>query len=291
MQLVFHAGAHFTEEDRVMECLLRNSELFQARGTVVPEPKKYRKLVRQTLVAAQKEPPEHDAKIALLGAMLDGAQADRVLLSNAQLFGAPRAALRKGLLYPRAPRRVAVLADIFGDETIELFMAIRNPATHLPACFEKSPQATISEFMRGADPLTIRWSETISRIRAAAPSVKITIWCNEDAPLMWYEIIRNIAGLEEGAHITGRFDLLSAIMSQAGLARLETYLASKPQLTEGQVQKAAIVFLEKYALDDAMEEVIDLPGWTADLMSEMTDIYDADVRTLSQIPGVKVLLP
>ncbi len=291
MQLVFHSGAHFSEEERLMKCLLRNKEAFQAKGVSVPGPGKYRKLLRQTLGAMSKGELALDAEEVLFDAILDAEQTDRVLLSNAHFFGAPRAALRKGFLYPNAPERMASLVRLFPGHDLELFMAIRNPATYLPLCFEQSPRETLPDFMDGVDPRALRWSDTFLRIRQAAPEVPITVWCNEDAPLVWAQVVREMAGLEHGEPVVGGYDLLCDIMSKDGASRFAKYIEIKSDLSEIQIRRVMTAFLEKFAVDEAVDEVIDLPGWSAELVSELTEIYDEDVFDIERIPGVQLISP
>lgn len=291
MQLVFHTGAHFTEEERLMKCLLRNKERFRERGVSVPGPGKYRKLLRETMGPMVQSAVAADAREVLLDAILDDENADRVLLSNAHFFGAPRAAVRKGLLYPNAAQRMAHLVEIFGNDDLELFMAVRNPATFLPICFKKSPREDMPDFMGGVDPRAVRWSDTFRRIREAAPEVPITVWCNEDAPLLWSQIIREIGGLEHGEMVIGGFDLFGDIMSKEGMARFVAYLKSKSTMTEIQIRRVMVAFLEKFAIEEKVEEEIDMPGWTEELVHELTEIYDEDVFAIERIPGVQLISP
>lgn len=291
MQLVFHTGAHFTEEERLMKCLLRNKERFRERGVSVPGPGKYRKLLRETMGPMVQSAVAADAREVLLDAILDDENADRVLLSNAHFFGAPRAAVRKGLLYPNAAQRMAHLVEIFGNDDLELFMAVRNPATFLPICFKKSPREDMPDFMGGVDPRAVRWSDTFRLIREAAPEVPITVWCNEDAPLLWSQIIREIGGLEHGEMVIGGFDLFGDIMSKEGMARFVAYLKSKSTMTEIQIRRVMVAFLEKFAIEEKVEEEIDMPGWTEELVHELTEIYDEDVFAIERIPGVQLISP
>lgn len=291
MQLVFHTGSHFSEEERLIKCLLRNKDRLRARGVAVPGPARYRKILRQSLAAMSKAEPATNAREVLLDAFLDQESADRVLLSNAHIFGAPRAAVRGGLFYPFAPERVSHLADVFCTDDIEIFMAVRNPATFVPKCFEKSPHDTLADFLKGTDPLSLRWSATVERMRAAAPEVPITLWCNEDAPLLWSQIIREMAGLDHGDHVIGGFDLVGEIMSESGRVRFEDYMASKPMLNEIQTRRVMSAFLDKFACEDALEEQINMPGWTHDLIDALTEDYEEDVHRIARIPGVQVIAP
>lgn len=291
MYLVLHTGAHFTEEERLMKCLLRNKGDFSKRGVSVPGPSQYRRLLRDTLNALRGRQPTPEARDILLDDILEGTRPERAILSNAHFFGAPRACVRQGILYPNAAERLGQFETIFAQDTVELFLALRNPATFLPAVFDHSPKEEITEFIGDVDPRSILWSDLISDLRARVPNVQITCWCNEDAPLIWAQIIREMADLPDGEKITGGFDLLSAIMSSEGMQRFRTYLKSHPVMTEAQKRRVMAAFLDKFALEDEIEEELDLPGWSEALVDEMTAIYDADVMRIAQLPGVRVLLP
>ncbi|WP_299628533.1 hypothetical protein [uncultured Tateyamaria sp.] len=291
MQLVLHAGAHFTEEERLVRCLLRNKEDFSKRGIAVPGPSKYRTLLRETLAAMQDNAPAPDARDVLLDMILDDENADRMILSHMFLFGAPRACVRNGMIYEGAPQRMAQLAALFPHDEIELFLALRNPGTFLPALFEAAPQDDMSAFLRGADPFAISWSDTLSAIRAAAPQVNITAWCFEDMPMLWAQIIREMAGLEHGEKIVGGFDLLSDIMTKDGMQRFRAYLKSHPTMTEMQKRRVIAAFLDKFAIEDEIEEELNAPGWNEDTIDTMTDLYEEDMTAVARIPGVTFIAP
>lgn len=291
MQIVLHAGAHFTEEERLFKTLLRNKAEFADLGVNVPGPGRYRPLLRDMLSALDSARPSTDARDILLDAILDDAKADRVILSHVHMFGAPRGCVRDGVLYNMAPTRMAQLDEIFAEDELELFICMRNPAAFLPALFAGAPQPDMNEFLRGYSPLRIRWSETLSAIRAAAPNVAITAWCFEDLPMVWAETVREMAGLGPGSKITGGFDLLRDIMKPEGMQRFRGYLKSHPDMSERQKRRVIAAFLDKYAIDDALEEELEAPGWTDELVDQLTDIYEEDMRAVAHIPGVNFIAP
>lgn len=291
MQIVLHAGAHFTEEDRLMRCLLRNKEDFSRRGVAVPGPGKYRTLLRDTIAAMQDAPPAPDARDVLMDLILDEEDADRVLLSHMFIFGAPRACVRDGLMYCLAPERMQQLSTLFPDDDIELFMTMRNPATFLPSLFGSTPQEDMNAFLRGRDPYAIRWSDTMAAIRSAAPDITITTWCFEDMPMIWAQIIREMGALEHGEKIVGGFDLLSEIMTKDGMQRFRAYLKSHPTMTEMQKRRVISAFLDKFAIPDEIEEELNAPGWTEDMIDAMSEIYEEDMLNVARIPGVTLITP
>lgn len=291
MQVVLHAGAHNTDDDRLAKCLLKNAEDFAKTGIAVPPPSRYRRLIRDTLNAMHTGNPAPDARDLLLGAFLDGDVPDRLLLSNENFFSVPKTAINKGVFYPGAEEKLARFCELFEGDQVELFLAIRDPATFLPAVYAQSPDTDFLDFMSGADPRDLRWSELIERLRARVPEVQFTVWCNEDTPLIWAQLIREMAGLEHNTKIIGGFDLLSEIMSKEGMKRFRAYLKEHPDMNEIQKRRVIAAFLDKFVIEDEIEQEVDLPGWSENLVEELTDIYDEDVFTISRLPGVTMVAP
>lgn len=291
MQVIFHTGVHATDEDRLLKCLLGNKEMLSQRGIAVPGPGKYRTLLKEAFNAMETAAPSDDARDVLIDAILDDEVADRMILSNEHFFGSQRFAVSEDTLYPLAEQRLRQLHALFRHDQIELALAIRNPATFLPAVLANAAPRKVREVLDTTNPVALRWSDLLTRIRVAVPDVPVTVWCNEDTPLIWPQVLREIAGLDLSEPMTGGFDILADIMSRPGLRRMRGYLAQHPDTTEVQKRRVIAAFLDKYALDDAVEEELDLPGWTEDLVDQMTELYDEDVRQIQHIPGVQLIAP
>ncbi|MEM8692440.1 MAG: hypothetical protein AAGG57_11205 [Pseudomonadota bacterium] len=291
MQIVLHSGAYFTEEKLLFKSILRNRESVSEHGIHIPGPGRYRRLMRERLGALGTAMPPDETSQALLNAVLDGPQTQRIILSHSHIFGAPRAALRNGQLYPNAPVRLDQLGFAFRDHQLRLFMAVRNPATFLPAILRKAPQEDMMELLRGYDPRDIRWSETFEAIRSSVPDLTITVWCSEDLPLVWATILHKILGMPRAEDVNGRFDLLTEIMEPEGLVQLERSLNVAMGLSEAEERDLITDHLERFAIKDAVEEELDVPNWTEDLIDEITEIYDEDMDRLAAIPGVSLIEP
>jgi hypothetical protein len=145
--------------------------------------------------------------------------------------------------------------------------------------------------MNGIAPLDLRWSDLIARIRNILPRASLTVWCNEDTPLIWAQLIRELGGVDPLTKITGGFDLLSAIMSADGMKHFVTYLKANPPQTEQQKRRIIAAFLEKYALEDEVEDEIDIPGWTEETVDQLTANYDEDIDRIVSMEGVNFIGP
>ena len=51
MQVIFHTGVHDTDNDRLLKCLLRNSQKLTESGVAVPGPGRYRDLLADSFNA------------------------------------------------------------------------------------------------------------------------------------------------------------------------------------------------------------------------------------------------
>ncbi len=291
MKVVLHAGAHATDEGRLNACLLENSELLSGHGTEVPEPKDYQNLIRGVLHNALETGISENTHEVLLDAILKGDAPKRLVLTNQQFFGTPKMAGYGGVLYNTAETRLGFYQKMFAGCEIELFMGLCNPATFLPLILSKTRFATMDSFLRGNSPFDIRWSDLIIRMRDAAPNVGITIWCNEDTPLIWGRVMREMAGLKPGQPLKGEYAMMQQIMQPEGMQRFEDHLAERPDMSEAQKCHVAAVFLEKYADEDALHHEIDVPGWDHEMVDRMTQIYDEDLAVIARIPGINLILP
>lgn len=291
MQIVLHAGVHATDDDRLIKCLLKSRDPLHDAGIAVPGPSRYRRELREALRQLSLQAPEPGAREAFLDQTLDLEAPDRVVLSNENFFCVPKLALHQATLYAHAETKLADLREFFAGDDLELFFAIRNPATFLPDVFALSPQESFDQFLFGADPLALRWSDMIQRIRETLPEVKLTLWCHEDAPLVWGEVLRRMAGLPEDRVMEGEFDLLSDIMAPEGMARLQEFLAAHPGMTESQRRRAAAAILDKFAIEEALEEELSGTDWDELMIDMITELYEEDVYQIGRMPGVTLLLP
>ena len=293
MQLVLHTGLHETDSERLFKTLMRNRDGLRPEGVAIPGPGKYRRLISEMLNALGDMAPAADARDVLLDSILDQdtGHVDRLILSHENLFSVPKIAFQGGAVYRKAEQRLRTLRDIFVRDSVEVFIGLRNPATFLPALLRSTPLDDITQLLHGLDPAQIRWSDLIERITAALPGVPVTVWCDEDTPLIWGELIREFAGVEPTHEIIGAYSRMADITSPEGMTRFRAYLAEKPQLNEAQVRRVMGAFLDKYADPSKVEHEFDLPGWDAHLVQDLTEQYEEDLYEIGRMPGVTLITP
>ncbi len=293
MQIVFHIGANCTDDDRLLKSLMKNADTFDAHGVRVPGPGRYRKLMRDAIngLSSSGGNPAPGAREELLDAVLEGAPASRLVMSNASFVCVPPRVFLDGGFFPQAEGKIGALTRLFAGDELEIALAVMNPATFVPALYERVQNEDFATFMNGVDPREIRWAPYVERIRAIAPNAGITVWCNEDTPLIWGQLIRELSGLDPFTPILGGFDLVATIMSTEGMKRMLAYLKSNPPQNEDHKRRIIAAFLDKFALADVVEEELNLPGWTHELVDDLTAAYEEDVYEISRMEGVTLITP
>ena len=288
MRIVYHLGAHCTDEERLLRCLLKNRASLAAEGIHVPGPTRYRNLLRDTAVALKGKTASAETQAMILEQIMEQDHADRLILSWDNFLSYPPWALR-GSLYPNAGERIRAFTRIFPEIEAEFHLSIRNPATFLPELFKRQKGKTYDEFMDGVEPLRLRWSTMIAQVRALNPNVPLTIWCDEDTPLIWPDVLQTVSGHSNAVVLDGADALLASIVSAEGMLRMTAYLAENPPISPDIRIGIVAAFLDKFADPSKIEVDVEMPGWTEALVAEMTEIYDADAAQIAQLPGLTFL--
>jgi hypothetical protein len=296
MRIVYHLGAHCTDEERLIRCLLKNRGLLSEQGIVVPGPNRYRNLLRDTAIALKGQPASTDTQALVLEQIMDEDRADRLILSWENFLSFAPWAVDHGRLYPAAAERVRAFSQIFPEIEAEFHLAIRNPASFLPALYDRQKSdgkngKTHAAFMKGVNVDRLRWSDVVASILAENPGVPLTIWSDEDTPLIWPEVLQAVSGHAPGTVLEDGDDVLAQIMSAEGLARLRSYLKQHPPATTTLRRKVVTAFLDKFAQADKIDVEVEMPDWLPETVAEITAAYDRDVARIAAMPGVRFLAP
>lgn len=289
MQIAYHFGVHCTDEDKLIRCLLKNRGTLAAQGIVVPGPGRYRPVLRQTLDTLHGAPASPDMQQTLLDAMMDEDAAERIVLSSESFLCPPPGALGGGVLYPHAGERAAWFPPLFPEAQTEFHIAVRNLATFLPALLARPKMPPAEEALDENDPMQLSWADMIARIRAASPNVPITVWCDEDTPLIWPEVLNAVSGHDGEVPLDALYDRVASLLSEDGLARMQSYLESHPPQTEDQRRRIVSAFLDKFVPAEMLEMELDLPGWSEDYVTALTESYEDDLARIAEMRGVRLI--
>ena len=290
MRIAYHLGVHCTDEDRLVRTLFRNAESLAAEGIEVPAPDRYRALIRDTAIQLKGRVAPTETQAIVLDQIMDAEVADRLILSWENFLAFP-AWVVKGEFYRTGGDRMRAIRNIFPEIESEFFLAIRNPATFLPDLLRKQRGRPWAEFIDGTDPMDLRWSDLILGLRDRNPDVQVTVWADEDTPLIWPEVLQAVSGHPEGMRLDGQDDLLATLMTEDGMQRMAAYMTSHPPQTISQRRRIVSAFLDKFARPEKLMTEIDIPDWTEDTIARLTETYERDLAYLATLPGVTLLTP
>jgi hypothetical protein len=288
VDIAIHLGAHCTDEDRLLRTLLSEGDRLKRDGVAVPPPGKSRPALRKALQRQGKD-MLGGSNPGLMRELTEGTEPTRIALSYEGFLGTYATVLSGNVMYPEAASRAGLLRDLFPGHQVHFFLGIRNPATFIPALFEASTVDDFDRFLAGHDLSAMTWSRVVRQLRDGLPDVPLTVWCNEDLPLIWPDILRAVTG-RDMPHRGDRV-ILEEIMSQSGFLRLEGYLRDNPPASLSTWRRIVTAFLKKYARPEKIEEEIDLPGWTEDVIASLSIQYDEDVARLAGMGDVTFLRP
>jgi len=284
MQIVFHLGAHCTDGGLLLRSILRNRARLAKEGILVPGPMRYRELIGEHSTRLRGAPAEAETEALILDAICTDTTADRIVLSSENFLCRKSMVIGHEGLYPKADKS-AWLAACLPNHEVGFAMGIRNPASLLPELAKGTdlPDEVILD--------SLLWSDVIADIGAANPGTDILVWCHEDTPFIWSELMRELTGHDHFIELDGEFDMLETIMSDDGMERLQDFLDSREVMDQIKRRRAVSAFLEAHAITDAVEHEIDLPGWTEDTIEILTDIYEEDVARIAALPHVTFVSP
>ena len=292
MQIAYHIGANCTDEERLLKSILKNVDTLLQRGIVVPGPGKYRRLLRETIQGLDGAPPRPGTRDILIDAIVEEDSVTRVVLSNDNFIAIPKRIFDHGIFYPQTEDKVGTLARLFPQDDLTLMMGMRHPASFLQEIARRVETPRLTDLIGGMSPLDLRWSDVVDRIRQAAPDARICVWCNEDTPLIWEDLMRVQTGLAADVPLEGCFDMLATIITREGLAQLQTQMEQSPPSDRIARHEMIAAAIEAYANPAAMEDEIALPELAdAALIDALDDSYDEDVEILCAMDGVEVILP
>lgn len=291
MQILFHIGAHCTEAGRLPRALRKDAAILQEHRVAVPRPSDIRTAFRDASLNLQGAPADAATQRHLLASGDVPKDSDRVILTNPSFLCMGKVAVEDGVLYSKSHKSLW-LRNLFPEDDVDFALAIRNPATWLPALHaEHGAGQSFADFIGVTDLTDMRWAPFLTRLREDNPESKLTVWCNEDTPLIWPEILRQTSGLDADVPLLGDDEILAEIMAPVGLDRLRSYLRTHPPSTAPTRRRIVGAFLEKFVLDEAIEEEIDIPGWSDELIHDITEAYEADLDVIRQMPGVALIEP
>ena len=291
MQMVFHCGVHGTDLDRMVKTLAQNRDWLLKNGIEPLTPNRHRGIFEEALTALSGGEATPEMEEVMLDAILETDAPRRVICSSPGFLGLPYRAIAPGGLFVTAGPKMAAMANLFPSAEVEFFLALKNPATLVPYVLSRMENRTYDQVMGGVDPIGLRWGPCIQRILSSLQGRRIVIWCHEDTPMIWPEVVRRIATMPGDVPLKAGLQILGDLLHPEGIHMIRDEMAKQERLTVETRRAIFAAALAKYARTEMIDIPVDLPGWDQDLIDAITRNYDTDVAEIAAMPGVEFLVP
>lgn len=291
MQIAFHIGSHFTDEGRLIRSVQRSRAAFVGAEILVPGPRTYRALLRETLNILKGEPASPEVRELLIDALVPDKSTARLVLFHDNLICLPPRAISEGGLYVTAPRRINAIRNLFPDHGCTFHLALQHPAALMESVLTQGGVEAPEALLAAVEPRRLRWLPLVRRLVESCPDLDLVLWCNEDAPLVWPQILRSLTGVAADVPFEGDLDMAVELMGKAGAAELVASLAKAPPADISEWTARVSEVLQAHALPEALDVPVASPGWAGDVIEEMTEAYLAECAALSTMPGIRFLTP
>lgn len=290
MQILFHLGAHCTDDGLLIRSILRNRAVLAEQGIGVPGPGRYRELIGEVSTRLRGAVADETTEAMLIEAIRDDDTAIRIVLSNDNFLCRPKAAVSEEGLYPKAGKS-AWLRNCFPGHDVEFAIGLRHPARFVPALLAALGDADRDALRAALRPDRLIWADAVAEIVEANPGSRIFVWRDEDTPFIWSELMAELTGHDPYTRLDGAFDGLARHLTPEGVRRLEDFAARHPGLTEARRRRVAAAFLEAHALGPAVPPDTAMPEWAAETAARLTESYEDDITQIAAFPGVTLIAP
>ncbi|NOD62071.1 MULTISPECIES: hypothetical protein [unclassified Ruegeria] len=289
MQVIIHAGAAFADEGHILSSLVANRQMLAEMKTAPMGPRMSRQFVKIMSDALIHGTSIEETRDSLAPLFPQDVNLERVILSSDKFFGPRRTALQHGQIYPFAGRRTAFTETLLEGAQLELFIGLVNPGLFIPKTLMSIHEDHRRDILASTDLSCLSWLSMIEDLRELAPQFKLTVWENENLPLIWGDIIRAMTGLPIETLLPDEYSFLSSLLTDAGQRQVQEILGRRTPLDlQGQREELAQV-LEDQARPEQVEEELDLPGWNTDIFDAFTELYAQDMAAIRTMSDIRVL--
>ncbi|WP_299666163.1 hypothetical protein [uncultured Ruegeria sp.] len=291
MQMVIQAGAHFTDHDRLLDLLQANAAMVAENHAAFWALRPFRKIFRPALKPSADRPSHQETLARFQKLMPQEQQVDRAILSSALYLGERASIIMDGQFYANAGQRMAYLDHLFSESPVELFVGLRNPGSFIPKVLMLLSAPEREHIIATTDLSCLSWFSMIEDIRDLAPDVRITLWSNEDSPLILGDIARALVGLPEDVPLDQEYTLLSSLVSDLGKQELQGLIEQQRAPNDPILRERLSQLFQQHALTEAIEEEVELPGWNEEIVAAFTELYEQDLARLQTMPDIRFLKP
>ena len=133
------------------------------------------------------------------------------------------------------------------------------------------------------------WSELTERIDLFHPDLPVILWANEDTPVTWPAILREVLDLPENSAVHGGLHMAGAVLDGRAREDLGSRISKDLPKSELQMMRLLSVFLWDNVDRSRTEFEVDHAGWDQETIDDFTLIYEQDLDSCLDLEQVTVI--
>jgi len=291
VELVFHLGAHATDQGQIADWLSQNAAALHDQGLSLPAPRRFLALISQALAAHGPDGPAPPAREdALLQALGLSERRQRLVVSAPGLLGPMSQVIAPEGFYTKdVARRIYGLRVLFPRARLHFLLAVRGADSFLPTLLAQLPDGAADTLLPLLDDDILPWSLLVSTLRRHAPAASLTFWRHEDLPQIWPQVLAALTGPRRRLPIEGMMDFAAMGLTAQGRLRAERYLASNPPGDAARLQKVIALFGERFGRRPDTGAEAAHPDWARQHIARLASSYDTEWADITGLDGVRAL--
>lgn len=286
MKVVFHIGAPFTDNDILVQSLRRNRVLLSAKGICVPVPKTYKKILRDLSHEYRGRTASPDVERELILAISGDAWPDVLFLSNSQFISANSRIFDGAQIWPQIQRSCKRLTALFPNAEIEFALAIQNPETLIPKVLRNLESEKQKSILKELQPKAIMWSEVLNRLLMKFPKHRVTVWKDEDAPLLWGSVLRKFIGTDEAVPIRGEQDMMQSRLPNSVKKEIEDFIKENRIIRAREKKRVAEAFFRRQSSYHKSKYNSSPANWSVEEKAELAKNYQQDIEAIQSFDAI-----
>lgn len=283
-------GPHQTGAPLLQEAFLSAREPLRTEGVGVIAGAEVRDHLRLALHPEGRSATEVKALTrAALDRLCPGARHVVVIEENALgTLARPQFLGESGILYPFAAKRLRDALAAFGGAEVRVGLAIRHPASFLPACWaeqlRQAPWQSFADFAAALPPAGVRWLWLVNRMLPVCST--LTLWSAEDLAALRPHLIDWATGLRGFGATLALPDLPPAApLSHRAITQLHARMAENPGADYRLLLRRARTAARQQPDQPAFDP------WSAEDRAAFDRFHAEDLRDLAALPAVTRLSP
>lgn len=287
-QIAFHVGVHTTDEERLFRSLRLNADVLREQKIEVCDNQLNEPILNEAAQALRGGVASPEMEEVVIDTLVENDDTERLIISRPSLLGVPRRMFNVTSMMEYSGAKMIELTNIVPSVEAEFFIGLKNPATLMARLINRA-SVSYDMLMNGADPLQKRWAPTLIDIVQKLRGRRLVVWCHEDMPMIFPEVLHSLSGATPETQLKGGDRLLRDLLTPEGIKYMREEI---PHDMEVKARRAAVEgLLGNYLRKNVLSMSIDCPGWTADMVDEMTANYHEDIATIAALPGVEFISP